>query len=156
MQSSKCIPNVLGRLGCHAHVLAKPANLLMQIDVALLRLRGYSSDLTRKLTPDLFYLLLAKINPPIRRHDLVKRNDLLLLKHRGFLSLILLHVDLREERHQELITTQNSTPQDIRKEAGQIDSTLGHIFLLVILLAFVGLGSRHNHVWVSLDQVLLQ
>ena len=150
------VTDVLGRLGRNTHVLAHPSYLLMHVDVAFLGLVGYATDLAHELTSDLIDLLLAQVDPSLRRHDLVQRDHLLLLEHGRLLRLVLLQVDLGQEGHQELIAAQYPTPQDIRQEARQVYSPLGHVFLLVVLLAFVRFGGRYDHVRIGLDQVILQ
>ena len=156
MQRSEGVPDILGCLGRDTHILAHPSHLLMHVDVAFLGLVGHPSDLAHELTSDLIDLLLAQVDPSVRCHDLVQSDNLLLLEHGRLFRLVLFQVDLGQEGHQELIATQNPIPQDIRQEARQVDSPLGHVFLLVVLLTFVGFGGRYDHVGVGLDQVILQ
>ena len=42
------------------------------------------------------------------------------------------------------------------EEARKIRGPLGHILLFVILVTFVRLSGRNNHVWISLDEIVLE
>ena len=42
------------------------------------------------------------------------------------------------------------------EEARKIGGPLGHILLFVIFVTFVRLGGRHNHIWISLDEIVLK
>ena len=42
------------------------------------------------------------------------------------------------------------------EEAGEVGGPLSHVLLFVILVAFVWLRGRHNHIWIGLDEIVLE
>ena len=44
----------------------------------------------------------------------------------------------------------------MREESRQISRPLGHILLFVVLVALVRLCGRHNHIWIRLNEIVLE
>ena len=128
----------------------------MQVDVALLRLGGHSSDFLGKLLPDLVNLRSVEFNPSIWSNKLFDSDNLLLLQHGVPLSLVLGVISLCQETHQKLVTPKNPASEHILQESRQIDSSLCHVLLLIIFVTLVWFCGWNNHIWVCLDKIVLQ
>ena len=128
----------------------------MKVYVAFLGRGRYPYHPLINLITDTVDIGNAQIDLALWSHQLFKRNHFLLLQHGCLFCTVLLVFSLREEGHQELVTTQDSITEHVGEEARKIGGPLCHILLFVILVTFVRLCGRHYHVWISLNEIVLQ
>lgn len=151
MERTESVSDVFSGLSRIAEVARQPFDLLMQVHVAILSLCGGSGDLFAEFFSDLVYHGYVESEAPLRSHQVFDRVNRLLLKHTGLLIFVLGVVCLGQVAHQKLITAQDAGPEHIAEEPRQVDGPLDHVLLLIVFVALVRLGRRHDHIWVCLD-----
>jgi len=83
-------------------------------------------------------------------------NNFFLLGHRRLFWVVLFIISLRQERHKELVSAQDSISEYMGQESWKIYSSLHHVFLLVVFGSFERFGCGYDHIWISLGQVVLE
>lgn len=128
-QGLECISDIFDSLPGNADVHCQSLHLFVQVNVALLGLRGRLDELGPEVLLGVVNSVVVEFVDGIVGYEIVKLCDLFSLHHDFMSFFVLVVIWLGEEVHQKLVTTQDSVAKDGSKEAGE------HAFALGDLLA---------------------